>query len=122
MKFKFTLIFFVLIISENCVSSQVRWNSAFYQKYDFESFSKSRLANQKIDIKNIDYPLLHAAIFYETNRQRIINEMPPFQYSAALEKAARQHSIDMVRRNFFSHESPVRGKKNNVHAVDKSRN
>ena len=105
--------FFVLsclMLSANILNAQFRWNHSYYSKYNYESFSKSRLAQQKIEFKQIDYSLLQAAIFYETNRQRVINGLSPFKYSPTLEKAAREHSVDMVRRNFFSHTSPVRGK------------
>lgn len=60
---------------------------------------------------SIDYPLLQAAIFYETNRERIKFNLSPFSHSPALEKAAAEHSWSMVRLNFFSHSSPVQGKR-----------
>lgn len=86
------------------------WSDADYSKHTFETFASYGPALGRIDMKNIDYPLLHAAIFYETNRQRAANGLPAFGHSPALEKSAAGHSADMVGRNFFSHESPVRGK------------
>jgi len=111
MKFQLILCICVLILTANLAIGQFRWNESFYQEYNYDSFAKSKLANQEINFRNIDFPLLHAAIFYETNRQRVKNGKKPFQHSLPLEHVARQHSLDMVRRHFFSHESPVRGKK-----------
>ncbi len=90
---------------------QFRWNFSNYQNYNYRTSSNFRFANTKIDIRNIDYPLLHAAIFFETNRQRVLHGLPHLKYSPALEKAALGHSKDMVRYNFFSHISKVGGKK-----------
>ena len=111
MKIKWILCLCFIFSFENCIKSQFRWETFYYSNYDYKSFSKSKLANQKIDFRNIDYPLLHAAIFYETNRQRIEHRKATFKHSQAMEEAARQHSIDMVQLNFFSHDSPMRGKK-----------
>jgi uncharacterized protein YkwD len=107
--FAIILILFNFSLSPS-LSKESRWYNPDYEKYTYESFAKSAMANQKIDFKIIDYALLHAAIFYETNRQRVLNGRPKFLHSGALEKAAYAHSQDMVRHNFFSHSSVVRGK------------
>ncbi len=58
---------------------------------------------------SIDYPLLNAAIFFETNRQRVLIGLPPLEHSPALEKAAVLHSTDMVEHRYFSHTSSQPG-------------
>ena len=83
---------------------------SYYENYDYKTFSALPAANQRIDMNSIDYPLLHAAIFHETNRKRALHGMKPFIHSQALEKSAAGHSEDMVKYNFFAHESPVAGK------------
>lgn len=88
------------------------WNDDHYKKYTYESFKKLDVINQKIDPKNIDYPLFCAAIFYCTNIERESNKMPRYMHSSALEKAAQEHSKNMVKLNFYSHKSPVKGKEN----------
>ena len=98
------LIFFII------QSFLFSWNNKNYQKYNYKSFARLVKANQKIDMSNINYQLLNAAIFFETCRQRILNNLKPFKYSPALEKSAFEHSKDMVKYNFFSHTSLVRGK------------
>jgi len=110
MKLKILILFCWCLLFENCLLSQFSWNFSNYQNYNFRSFSKYKPVNQKINSRNIDYALLHAAIFFETNRQRVLHGLPLFKHSPALEKAAHGHSKDMVRYNFFSHDSRVRGK------------
>ncbi|WP_250631349.1 CAP domain-containing protein [Rhodoflexus caldus] len=89
---------------------QTKWTREMYAKHDYKSFAQLPMAHQPIDGKNIDYALLNAAIFYATNWQRDMQRQKPLKYSAALEKAAFEHSKDMIRLNFFSHTSPVQGK------------
>ncbi|RPI00717.1 MAG: CAP domain-containing protein [Calditrichaeota bacterium] len=88
------------------------WQPEYYQQYTLEDFEKSALANRQIDMDQIDYSLLHAAVFYQTNRIRLQYRLEPFIYSRRLEHAAKSHSDDMVRLNFFSHVSPISEKRN----------
>lgn len=92
------------------VPIQEKWTRDMYAKHDYRSFAQLPIANRPIDLKKIDYALLNAAIFYATNWQRDRNYQKPLKYSAALEKAAFEHSKDMVQHNFFSHRSPVEGR------------
>lgn len=46
-----------------------------------------------------------------TNKQREKAGLPPLKIDLKLCLAARDHSADMQRLNFFAHESPVEGKK-----------
>lgn len=87
------------------------WQDSDYEKFTYKSFEKYKPALERIDMQNINYPLLNAAIFYETNRQRDVHKLPVFKHSPALESAAKGHSNDMVKYNFFSHTSPVQDKK-----------
>ncbi len=80
-----------------------------YAKYDHESFSGFAPANELMDLDNIDYALLNAAMFYETNRQRVLNGVAPGKHSIALEKIAFDHTVNMVKLDFFSHTSVVPG-------------
>ncbi|MBN1413084.1 MAG: CAP domain-containing protein [Spirochaetales bacterium] len=86
------------------------WSPEMYEEYDYKTFAELDAANTRIDMANIDYPLLHAAVFYETNRQRVLNKLSMMKHSPALEKSAKGHSDDMASRNFFSHTSKVKGK------------
>ncbi|MDW8205816.1 MAG: CAP domain-containing protein, partial [Cytophagales bacterium] len=87
-----------------------KWTRKMYEEHDYKSFAKLPMANQVIDFNDIDYALLNAAIFYATNWQRDKHYQKPLRYSAALEKAAFEHSKDMVQHNFFSHTSPIKGR------------
>ena len=88
------------------------WTMSNYDKFDPETFTSHIPANTRINTRFMDFPLLNAAVFYETNRQRMLNGLKPFEHSPALEKAAQEHSQDMVDLNFFSTDSPQEGRQN----------
>ena len=110
---KNTLFFiFLFLVKINLAQLELhRWSDDSYGKYNSDSFQKLEIVNQKIDVVNIDYPLLNAAIFYSTNLQREKYRKIPFIFSKYLTKAAQEHSEDMVEFKFYSHTSKVRGKK-----------
>lgn len=99
-------------------SMKSHWDALWYSQYTHISFAELNVANQRINPQNIDYPLLNAAIFYETNLQRVKNKLPLFKHSEALEKAACGHSKDMVRYKFYSHHSEVKGKENMIERLN----
>lgn len=110
MKKLLLLLLFVPVITFSQVQLN-EWNDSYYSKYNYSTFQSLSVINQKIDVNNIDYALFNAAIFYCTNIQRIRYSRNPFIHSPSLEKAAQDHSKDMVIYNFFSHTSPVIGKR-----------
>lgn len=96
----------VLIMHLVPAAADTIWDESFYSRYDVDAFQNYRYAQQAIDFKNIQYPLLNAAIFYATNRMRLNHGRPPFMHAQSLEEAAFMHARDMVRLNFFSHQNP----------------
>ncbi len=86
--------------------SSSAWKDGMYVSYTAQDFELFGPAGKTIDFGLIDYPLLHAALFYETNRRRSARGLVPFAHSPALEKASSLHSHDMVKRGFLSHENP----------------
>lgn len=98
---------FLLCVTVSVAVSQSAWKAEMYDQYDHESFASFAPANARIDFDNIDYALLNAAIFFETNRQRVLNGVAPGKYAVALEKIAFEHSYDMVKLEFFSHTSVI---------------
>jgi hypothetical protein len=88
------------------------WADSMYNRYDFVKFEEFPAAKQQIDFDSIDYPLLNAAVFYETNRQRALKDLPPLMHAEVLERLATDFSNDMVEHDFFSHSSPLPGKEN----------
>lgn len=115
---RFWFIFLFLLLSINLLA-QRQWTHSDYARYNYRSFVKSDMAKQKINFSNIDYGLLNAAVYYLSNQVRSRYNKPLFRYSAALEKAAFAHSRDMVRLDFFSHTSPVSGKKSMTDRMEK---
>jgi len=98
----FFISFFSFIYSQNSVEKSV-WNKELYYKYNEKNFKKFENFNNIINVKNIDYPLLHAAVFYYTNIERVKRGLKPLKWNLNLEIAAYNHSKDMVKRNFFDH-------------------
>jgi len=49
---------------------------------------------------------LEAAIHEEVNRVRQVHGLPPYRWSASLNRLARLHSNDMERRDYFDHVTP----------------
>ena len=82
------------------------WSDKMYQVFTPARFEQFEPANQHFDFKRLDYPLLHAAIFFATNRARQENGLEPFRHLPALEKSATMHAGDMVELDFFSHANP----------------
>ena len=95
-----------------CQNNDSRWNNEKYAIHNYKSFQKLEIIHQEIKKNNIDYNLLNAAIFYATNIQRSKYKRDAFIHSNSLEKAAQDHSEDMVKFNFYSHTSKVKDKKN----------
>ena len=85
------------------------WRVEDYERYSLEEFLELPALQETIDPEAVDYPLLHAAIFYLTNAERVSRQISPLLHHPALELAAQQHSQAMYERRFFSHNSPVPG-------------
>lgn len=106
MKRRLTL--FVLIVLLGRMYAQ--WSNDMYAQYTYANYTDYAPFNQSIDATGYDAELMEAAIFYETNRQRVLNGLPQLAFDERLEVCAHNHSVDMVNHDFFSHNSPVEGK------------
>ncbi len=113
------LILFILFSHLAVAHSRTLWTPEKYDQYRYRIFSRLAIVNHQIDMTNIDYFLLHAAIFYETNRVRAQFGLPRFAHSYNLEMAAKSHSADMVDLNFFDHQSPISDKRTVVDRLEK---
>ena len=85
------------------LAAQTAWTEADYDRVGLDAFRKEPLFLEKIDFNNIDYPRLHAAIFYATNEIRRQRKLPVLEYAPQLERAAAGHARRMVEKKFFSH-------------------
>src|SRR5574342_873505 len=97
-----------LIAALFCTSafSQTGWRYENYNVTTYKNFRSHPLLQQSIDFDRIDYPLLHAAIFFVTNETRVQNKRKPLAFAIELERAAYHHSKYMAEQNFFSHDNP----------------
>lgn len=87
-----------------------KWKVEQYEAFNEDTFPSYGPANATIDFNKVDYPLLNAAIFYVTSKERKQLGMRPFKYSERCEQAAFGHAQDMVTYDFYSHNSTVNGK------------
>ncbi|MFM1775456.1 MAG: hypothetical protein RJA53_1066 [Bacteroidota bacterium] len=93
-------------------SNPEHWDASYYTGYSVQTFKQLSAVHKKIAGSKFNHRLLDAAVFFRTNEERIKNNLPQFNFSIALEKAALGHSIDMVQHNFYAHDSPVPGSQN----------
>lgn len=110
---KINWLLFTLFLVKFSVFAQLQlhqWDDSYYDKYTYRTFKQLSVVQQKIDPDNIDYKLLNAAIFYRTNEERFHNGEKQFIHSSALEKSAFDFSKDMVDYDFYSHDSPIKGR------------
>jgi uncharacterized protein YkwD len=82
------------------------WEDSYYERYDHRSFFAYGPANERIRLNSIDYPLLRAALFYETNLVRVRNGRSALAHNPGCAAAAQMHAEDMAKGKFFSHENP----------------
>ncbi len=102
----FALLFVALVPAQTS-----RWSVERYTSLDAAAFMDLPEVNEEIDFDAVDYPLLDAAVFYLSNAQRTERGLLPLTHSVQLERAASEHSIAMRDRGFFSHTSPISGRR-----------
>ena len=74
-----------------------------YYSFTTDSFREQVVFLESIDLKNPDLSRLNAVIFYLTNEVRKKKRLTQLTYHQKLEEAAKLHSENMVKHNFFSH-------------------
>lgn len=110
---KVLIIFFIwpiLFIGQTPTKNSC-WKKQSYEKYNHVNFSKQEEINQTINLDKIDYPLLHAAIFFLTNKERAKRKKEIISWNKNLEIAAFNHSKMMADLKFFSHSSKIKKRK-----------
>lgn len=107
---KLSFVAFLFFLSTSLLFSQ-NWQSTDYTKHTWRTFNQLQIIHEKLDPSDIDYSLLHAAVFYVTNEYRVQNQLKPFQYATKMELVAAGHAADMVKYNFYGHQSKIRNKR-----------
>jgi uncharacterized protein YkwD len=100
---------FTFLISIHLVCAQS--NEYLYTKVDYNNFREYKPFSKVIVFEDIDYKLMHAAIFHATNEIRNKRKLSILTYHKLLEEAAVLHAKDMVKDNFFSHTNAKSKKK-----------
>jgi len=71
-----------------------------------EEFGKIEKFKTPIDFENIDIALLDAAVFHETNRHRVENDLSRLDFEPALREAAAVQVRGMIRMQAIGHTHP----------------
>lgn len=85
--------------------------SELFTKHDADSFARLAAARRVIDPDAVDYDLLDAAVFHETNRRRREKGLSALKHDAKARTAAQTQSRDMAKGGFVGHENPDPRKK-----------
>jgi uncharacterized protein YkwD len=79
---------------------------AALHRQDPETFRADPALGAEIDFDDIDYDLLAAAVFHETNRRRAEHDLPGLAYKRELREASRIQARGMKHLQGISHEHP----------------
>ncbi len=86
------------------------WDISDYGQYNSEQFFARSDVNTSIDLNKLNRSLLDAAVFYASNEARNRRKKETLSFNIHLQKAAIQHSDDMEREDFISHQNPREAK------------
>lgn len=92
------------------VFGQNDWKPDYYNRIIQQNYASFAAFSEPIDPDRFDAARLNAAMFFETNRQRILHNLKPLLHHRLIEQCAQEHSNDMVYFNFYSHTNPTPGR------------
>ncbi len=78
-----------------------------------ENFARSKRANERFDLANIDFELLSTAVVHETNKRRQQLALAPLRPLTKLREAAQLQALIMAKRGTISHVNPEFPEKKN---------
>lgn len=96
----------ICCMAESELSAQRKWKPEFYEELNDSNFRDFKLFKKRIDLNKIDYPLIHAALFYVSNEARIEQGLSAVDHQSNLEIMAYEHSKSMAKDDFFDHYHP----------------
>lgn len=85
------------------LQAQRKWDDKYYLSLTDENFRDFKLFHQPINLKNIDYKVLNAAVFFVSNEARLERGLKALEYQPNLEIMAWNHSREMGQSDFFDH-------------------
>lgn len=104
-------IFLYLIFS--CPFLLMAAENSIYKNYSHLNYRKTQEFQNIIDLKNINYQILNASIFFRTNEIRVKYGLNVLAYHKSLELSASMHARDMCSGGFFSHINPTKSDRKN---------
>lgn len=85
------------------ISTEVQDESNKYFQYSTKRFFKLKVLKKSIDIYDIDYDLLNAAIYHTTNKERLNRRMEPLFFDKSLNESAKEYAQELVEKDYLSH-------------------
>ncbi len=110
---KIIVLVLLLIGFTSMSSAQRKWKDEYYQTLSDDDFRDFKLFKKPIQLKNVDYKILNAAVFFVTNEARIERGLTVLEYQSNLETMAWNHSISMGKKDFFDHINKKEKKRKN---------
>lgn len=95
---------FCVILRADCFSQK----EVDYYRLSLKTFQQFKVVKENVDFGNIDLPLLQACCFHYSNKIRVENKLSVLKFNSLLFEVAQLHSIEMVRLNYLSHNSPIK--------------
>ena len=86
--------------------AQKKWKDKYYNELNDDDFRDLKAFNKPINLKNPDYKILNAAVFFVTNEARLEYGLEALSYQSNLEVMAWNHSVRMGKDDFFDHIHP----------------
>jgi uncharacterized protein YkwD len=93
----------LFFIAPSFLLAQNNFDYSVYDTYTHKTYHQHTPFHEEIDFDHINYPLLHAAIFFATNKIRHHKRKSILEFHPKLEKSAQMHAQDMVTYKFFGH-------------------
>src|SRR5687767_6450095 len=78
----------------------------WFTKFNAGTFARLPEARELIDADGVNYDVLDAAVFHETNRRRQEKGLPALKHDVKARAAAKMQSQDMAKGSFVGHENP----------------
>ncbi|KYG82435.1 CAP domain-containing protein [Roseivirga echinicomitans] len=100
---KYFLLITLFLSVGTSLNAQRKWNDKYYEELNDNNFRSFKLFKERIDLDDVDYKVLNAAIFFITNEARIEKGIAPVSYQSNLEIMAWNHSVEMGKEDFFDH-------------------
>ncbi len=100
------IVLFNLLLLTQCTPFKAVRNIPHNERMAYHPLHADPRFQEPLRFADLDYPRLHAAMFYATNAVRVRRGSTPLTHHPLLEKAAWRYAERMVEKNFMDHVDP----------------